>query len=126
MEHSANVHYPNTSPMWCNANVMALSMTTPMYDGYQFYYWYPRHNYMIWFDTPMTTEELDTSNVCYRLQGNVWFCPTVPVEDLPPEPTPLPSTTGNIKPSMTLTSVKMENHPEHIAVMFGQVLSNLK
>jgi hypothetical protein len=99
-------------------------MSMPEYDGYNFWYWYPRRNYMIWFDTPITTEELEGSNVCYRLQGNVWFCPSTPAEELPPEPIPLP--TGNIKPSMTLTSVKMENHPEHIAVMFGQVLSSLK
>lgn len=33
---------------------------------------------------------------------------------------------ANVRPSITLTSVKMENNPEHVAVMFGQVLNNLK
>lgn len=123
MEHSENVWYPNTSPMWGNANVMVGSTATPMYDGYYFWYWYPGRDYCVWFDTPISIENLDNSNVCYRLQGNVWFCPTTPVEELPPAVVPLP---GNVKPVISVTSVKMENSPEHVAVMFGQVLNNLK
>jgi hypothetical protein len=128
MEHSANIHYPNASPHWCNANIMVSSMTTPAYDGYNFWYWYPRHNYMIWFDTPLSEDVLGNSNVCYRLQGNVWFCPIVPEEQLPPEPVPLPmgNITSNLRPSITITTAKMENHAEHVSVMFGQVISNLK
>ena len=127
MEHTANIDYPSSSPMWCNANVMSSTVATPTYDGYKFWYWYPRHNFTVWFDTPMTTEELGTGNVCYRLNGNVWFCPTVPVEEIPPEVTPLPPLGySNVKPMISVTSVKMENHPEHISVMFGQVLNNLK
>lgn len=113
--------------MWCNANVSSASVT-PIYDDYEFWYWAPRRNYTIWFDSPMLSEELAGGNVCYRLQGNVWFCPTVPETELPPEVMPLPAAPmgGNIRPMISVTSVKMENHPEHISVMFGQVLNNLK
>jgi len=122
MEQTANIHLPNSSPHW--GNVFGIRRE-PMYDGYRFWYWGPRRDYTIWFDTPMTTDELSTGNVCYRLQGNVWFCPNTPIEELPPVAEPL---TGhaNVRPSITLTSVKMENNPEHVAVMFGQVLNNLK
>jgi hypothetical protein len=80
---------------------------------------------MVWFDTPLTEDVVGTSNVCYRLQGNVWFCPYTPVEELPPEVVPLP-TNAHIKPTITITSARMENHAEHVSVMFGQVISNLK
>ena len=124
MEHSANIHHPNASPMWCNSNVMSTSLE-PIYDGYQFYYWMPGRNYTIWFDTPITAEQLESGNVCYRLNGNVWFCPTTPVEELPPVITPLP-TNAHVKPTITVTTARMENHAEHVSVMFGQVISNLK
>lgn len=128
MENSANIHQPNTSPMWCNANVSSTSTAGPMYDGYNFWYWYPRRNFMIWFDTPMAEDTLGTGNVCYKLNGNVWFCPTTSIDDLPPEPTPLPTgnIVSNIKPSITVTTAKMENHAEHVSVLFSQVIANLK
>jgi hypothetical protein len=97
----------------------------PMYDGHHFWFWYPGRDYTVWFDTPITAEQLESGNVCYRLNGNVWFCPTQPADTLPPEVTPLP-TNAHIKPMISVTSVKMENHPDHISVMFGQVLNNLK
>lgn len=124
MEHLANIHHPNTSPLWCNTTP-ACGNVTPMYDGYQFWYWHPRHNYSVWFDTPIVTEQLESGNVCYRLNGNVWFCPSTPETELPPEVTPLPSN-SHIKPTITVTTAKMENHAEHVSVMFGQVISNLK
>jgi len=127
MEHHANIHHPNTSPMWSNTCTMSSSMTSPTYDGYKFWYWNPSNIYKIWFDSPMSEEMLSTGNVCYRLQGNVWFCPSVPEKELPPEVTPLPpAAAGNVRPMITVTSVKMENHPEHISVMFSQALNNLK
>lgn len=113
--------YPNVSPLW--GNVKPGIYREPIYDEIGFWHWAPVPDITIWFDTPMTTEELGSSNVCYRLQGNVWFCPTVAAEQLPPVVVPLP--TGNVKPMLSVTLVKMENHPEHVAVMFGQVLSNL-
>jgi len=118
---------PINSPLWCNTSP-TLGNVSPTYDGYHFYYWYPRRNYTVWFDTPIMEATLADGNVCYQLKGNVWFCPTIPVEELPPEVSPLPtvSTTGNVRPTITLTSVKMENHPEHITVMFSQALNNLK
>lgn len=124
MEHKSNTH-PTSSPMWCNANVSISSITEPLYDGHSLYLWRPGTHFMIWFDTPITEDQMQGNSMCYRLQGNVWFCPE-PTEELPPVIIPLSTSAGNIKPSMTLTSVKMENHPEHIAVMFGQVLNNLK
>jgi hypothetical protein len=111
--------------MWCNANVMSSSITTPMYDGLKYWYWWPGRNYMVWFENPISLEELSGSNVCYQLNGNVWFCPVVPTEELPPEVMPLP-TNAHIKPSITVTTAKMENHAEHVSVLFGQVISNLK
>jgi hypothetical protein len=122
MEHSANVKYPHMSPLWCNT-APETGTITPLYDGHYFYYWAPRHNYTVWFDTPVMQEELTSGNICYRLQGNVWFCPTVP--ELPAEVVPLPSN-AHIKPSITVTTAKMENHAEHVSVLFGQVISNLK
>jgi hypothetical protein len=124
MEHSANIHHPNTSPMWCNTTPIS-SNVTPMYDGYRFWYWYPGRDYTVWFDTPIMREELSGSNVCYRLEGNVWFCPSVPETSLPPDVVPLPSN-AHIKPTITVTTARMENHAEHVSVMFGQVISNLK
>lgn len=124
MEHSANIHYPNTSPLWCNTT-STCGNVTPMYDGHKFWYWYPRRDYTVWFDTPIMQEEITGSNTCYRLQGNVWFCPSTPVSELPPEVIPLPAN-SHIKPSITVTTAKMENHPEHVSVLFGQVISNLK
>ena len=96
-----------------------------MYDGYRFWYWYPGRDYTVWFDTPIMREELSGSNVCYRLEGNVWFCPSVPETSLPPDVVPLPSN-AHIKPTITVTTARMENHAEHVSVMFGQVISNLK
>lgn len=124
MQHHSNV-YPTTSPLWCNVTPTCGNIT-PMYDGYHFWFWNPGRNYSIWFDTPLTELQLSDGNVCYRLQGNVWFCPTVPEAELPPEVIPMPSPVGNVKPMISVTSVKMENHPEHVSVMFGQILNNLK
>jgi hypothetical protein len=124
MEYSANIIYPNASPLWCNTTPGTASVH-PLYDGAYFYYWAPRRDYTVWFDTPIMQEELAGGNVCYRLQGNVWFCPSTPESELPPEVVPLP-TNAHIKPTITITSARMENHAEHVSVMFGQVISNLK
>jgi len=127
MENTANTH-PSFSPMWCNTTITQTSISQPMYDGHRFWYWYPGRHYTVWFDSPMSEDSLVNGNVCYRLQGNVYFCPTVPETQLPPEVIPLPTSghASNIKPMITLTSVRMENHPEHISVMFSQALNNLK
>lgn len=96
MKHSANTHYPNASPLWSNCSLITSSLN-PVHDGHLFWSWYPRHNYMIWFDTPLTEDVLSTGNICYRLQGNVWFCPKTPEADLPPEVTPL-TQDGRVNP----------------------------
>ena len=124
---------PMSSWVWGNARVKSMS-TEPSYDGDLFWHWYPNTRFILWFDSPMTEEELASGDICYRFQGNVWLCPNVPEETMPVEPEPMPEPVGNVlpmfhgnvRPNLTLTSVKMENHPEHIAVMFGQVLSSLK
>ena len=127
MEHSANIHYPNTSPMWCNVNAAITTSAVNNYDGYYWYTWYPHHkNWIIWYDTPLAEEILD-GNLCYRVNGNIWICPVPPTEgNITPIPTPMPESMGNVKPMISVTSIKMENHPEHVSVMFGQVLNNLK
>jgi hypothetical protein len=117
--------------MWCNASVTSKSLAEPTYDGYEFYYWYPENSFTIWFDSPIIEEELENGDICFRIQGNIWLCPRSPQEQMPEAPaaeipSPYAVTAGNIKPMISVTSVKMENHPEHIAVMFGQVLNNLK
>lgn len=127
MEHSGNVHYrhPTTSPMWCG-NTMPVSNAINSYDGDYWYYWNPIYNYVLWYDHPFE-EIMLNGNVCYRLQGNIWICPIETEQaNAEPIPMPVPVTSGNIKPMISVTSVKMENHPEHISVMFGQVLNNLK
>ena len=122
----SNVTLPNTSPMWCNANSAVSSINVENYDGNYWYWWRPRYNYVLWYDTPFNTTTLD-GNICYRIEGNIWICPISPEEgNLTPEPRPMPVTSGNVKPMLSVTSVRMENHPEHVAVMFGQVLNNLK
>lgn len=126
MEHHANIHHPNTSPMWSNTCTMSSSMTSPTYDGYKFWYWNPSNIYKIWFDTPIDEEDLGDGNVCYRLQGNVWLCANVTEEQLPPVIVPMPNPMANLKPMISVTSVKMENHPDHVSVMFGQIMNNLK
>ena len=114
--------HPNTSPMWCNTTVSTATMNN--YDGYSWYYWSPKHNFIFWYDRPFTEEILD-GNVCYKFDGNIWICPKLPDNDyVSPIPTPMPA--GNVRPMISVTSVKMENHPEHVSVMFGQILNNLK
>ena len=128
MEHSANIHYPNTSPMWCNVNTAPMSSSINSYDGMYWYHWCPHDRWYIWYDTPMVEGVID-GNVCYRLTGNVWIC-SIPSEiPMTPNVVPYPeslSSTGNVKPSITITTAKMENHAEHVSVMFGQIISNLK
>jgi hypothetical protein len=125
MEHSANIKTPTTSPMWCNTAPMSASSIN--YDGEYWYSWNPNHkNWIIWYDTPLV-EEMLGGNVCYRVNGNIWICPVVPIEEsnIVQEPTPLP-TNAHVKPSITVTTARMENHAEHVSVLFGQVISNLK
>lgn len=123
MEHNL---LPNTSPMWCNASSVVNNVNVDNYDGTYWYWWRPAHNCIIWYNMPFETTTLD-KDICYKIEGNIWVCPIPPEQgNLIPEPSPMPIVSANIKPSMTFTSVKMENHPEHISVMFGQVLSNLK
>lgn len=122
MEHTSNVLYPNASPAWCG-NSMAVSNAINNYDGHMWYStWLPYSvNFVIWHTQPLI-EEMLAGNVCMRSQGNVWICAT------PASGGPIagPAVESNVKPMLSVTSVKMENHPEHISVMFGQVISNLK
>ena len=123
---------PNLSPMWCNTAISTAAMNT--YDNQGWYTWAPRHRMWFWYDTPMVIDAIE-GNLCYRLNGNIWLCPMPqePVEpsanivviqpELPPGPMGMNS---HIRPSISVTSVKMDNNPEHVAVMFGQVISTLK
>jgi len=121
---------PLSSSAWGNTKIKTMT-SLPDFDGDRFWYWYPDTNFILWFESPLIHEEIENGTWCYRIQGNVWMCPETPYErpvtgNIMPVPSPMPVSSGNIRPSMTLTSVRMENHPEHIAVMFGQVISNLK
>jgi hypothetical protein len=118
-------NWPNVSPAWCNVNVAVSTTAMNNYDGEYWYWWRPADNFIFWYDTPFA-EELIDGNLCYRVNGNIWICPISPEGNLTPEPRPMPVTSGNVKPMLTVTSVRMENHAEHVAVMFGQVLNNLK
>ena len=125
MQH-LNSYHPNASPLWCNVSVTSTKL--PMFDGYHWYYWCSPDRWSVWFDDPMS-EFVIEGNVCYRISGNVWICPVEPPVDtlMPvPNPEPVPMPTGNVRPMLSVTSVRMENHPEHISVMFGQVIANLK
>lgn len=113
-------HLPNTSPMWCNVTPMSASINN--YDGEFWYSWSPE-NWIIWYDTPFVEEVLD-GNLCYKINGNIWICPIAKTNgNINQEQISI--TTANVKPSLTLTSVKMENHPEHVAVVFAQICNSL-
>jgi hypothetical protein len=82
--------------------------------------WYifrPSRPVVIYHDAPLNAME-DYDN-CYVTLGNVKICLGALDNFMVPRQ-------SNVSPCLTLTSVKMENHPEHIAVMFGQAISNLK
>ena len=135
MESNITVHCGNVTPLlssaWGNTNIKMTS--TPNFDGDRFWYWYPDTNFILWFESPLIHEEIENGIPCYRTSGNVWFCPESPYErpiqgntmPVPPIPS-LPEISGNIRPSITVTTAKMENHAEHVSVLFGQVISNLK
>lgn len=148
MEHSANIYHPSTSLMWCNTNSLMSATSINNSDGNGWYWWQIKMPHMIWYDAPIEEEIIDGAT-CYKISGNIWICevaveeseyPELPEDEImslnkavPDQATPELTGFHNktrantlINPSITVTSVKMENHPEHVSVMFGQVLNNLK
>lgn len=92
------------------------------------YYYNPQRYVVIYHDLPMET--MVDNQGCFKVTGNIIICmaneqieiPYVNYGNLVPASPPY----ANVKPMISVTSVKMENHPEHISVMFSQALNNLK
>ena len=137
MTNSATNCWPNASAKWgSNVSSLASSDLVSPAQNDDWNYYCPKSHWALWYDTPAETHVIDGLTV-YRLRGNVWLVPIYeqpyPEYKIWPPPSegniihPISTqNTGNVKPMLSVTSVKMENHPEHISVMFGQVISNLK
>ena len=114
--------WPNSSPMWSNTSVTSSAVNN--YDGLYWYHWCPRDRWFMWYDSPMVEDQLD-GNLCYRVTGNVWICQVPNQEPLVPNIVPYPESVSSTS-ALEFNKVKLSSTPDHVAVMFGQIISNLK